>query len=269
MESQLTISRPTAWSRWRYYLNSLLTLFGGVTSRGSVISLVLGRPAVIMLRGGLTFKVRSLMDLWIIKETCLDRDYESFGVHLEDGWNVIDIGAGLGDFAISVGRRFPGSRIVAFEPFAESFGLLQENMGLNRIKNVTAVPAAVAAERGQLQLAQTGAAVQHTTQAASSRSTTPVPAEGLAESLIKFGFDRVDFLKVDCEGGEFDILLNTPADTLHKINHIALEYHDRATPHHHQEIVDHLISAGFTVTTRPSPVHADLGLLFAKLIIDN
>lgn len=269
MENEPNHPAATNWSRLRYYVRSLFTLLRGVRSWGALMQIVRGRPAVIILRGGLSFKVRSLMDVWIIKETCLDRDYESFGVNVENGWTVVDIGAGLGDFAVLVGRRHPLATVIAFEPFDESFALLQENIALNRVSNITAVPAAVAAENGVLTLSQTGAAVQHTTQGgAAGAASEQVSAVGLTDLMTRYQIEKIDFLKIDCEGGEFDILLNTPAETLHHVNYIALEFHDSATRHHHSELVNRFQQLGFTVATRPNPVHRDLGLMFGRRVVE-
>lgn len=63
------------------------------------------------LRNGQQVKVRSLMDIWIVKETCLDKDYEVNGVPIADGWQVVDIGAGLGDFVLSAANERPNCKI--------------------------------------------------------------------------------------------------------------------------------------------------------------
>lgn len=259
---------PTAtiWSKYLYYFSSLSTLLRGLRNPGAIFSLIRGRPVIVTLADGLKLKVRSLMDLWIVKETCLDRDYESFGVEIEDGWTVIDIGGGLGDFAVSIGYRRPRCSIIAFEPFVESFSLLEENIALNGVTNVKPVQAAVAAKTGSLELAETGAAVQHTTQVVAEEGVERlrVPAVGLSAVLSQYQLEQIDFLKIDCEGGEFEILLETPAEVLYKIAHICLEYHDQATAHHHHELVDHLQNLGFEVRTQGNPVHVDLGLLYAR-----
>ena len=50
---------------------------------------------------------------------------------LQDGWTIIDIGAGLGDFTAYAAQRSPRGRVLAYEPFPESFALLQQNLKLN------------------------------------------------------------------------------------------------------------------------------------------
>src|SRR5712692_6064311 len=112
-----------------YYLASIPALLHGVKNWSAFPALAARRPTVVELRHpALRFHVRGLMDLWIIKETCLDRDYETIGEELQDGWIVLDIGAGLGDFAVYAAKSRPHSRIFAYEPFPESYELLQQNL---------------------------------------------------------------------------------------------------------------------------------------------
>jgi Met-10+ like-protein len=135
-----------------YYLSSLPALLRGVRSPlrtivslarssrrgGAVVEMAgVGVAGVevagveVVLTDGTRFVVRTLMDLWIIKETCLDREYERIGPSIVDGWTVLDIGAGLGDFCVHVARRFPRSKVIGFEPFLPSFNLLQRNITMN------------------------------------------------------------------------------------------------------------------------------------------
>ncbi len=66
-----------------------------------------GKPVEMRLRDGSRFKIRSLMDLWVLKETCLDRDYEKGLPPPGEDWVILDIGAGLGDFAIRMAWQHP------------------------------------------------------------------------------------------------------------------------------------------------------------------
>jgi FkbM family methyltransferase len=257
-------------SKWIYYLRSIPTLLAGVRSWGSTARLLAGRPSApvtVRLRNGCIFRVRSFMDLWILKETCLDRDYEKDLPPGGEDWTIVDIGAGLGDFSVCAAWRHPDRKIAAFEPFLESFGLLQENLRLNGIRNVQAFPLAVGARSGPMQLqTATGVAVRHST--ASSGIVDPaasLPVEGvtLEDAFKKAGFAHCDLLKVDCEGGEYDIFFHTPEETLRKVERIAMEYHDGCTPHSHSELADFLRGHGFSVSLRANPVHRHIGFLTA------
>ena len=278
-ESNEAAERALFFSRWRYYLSSIPTLLLQIRNWPTVLALFLGlpvrRPFTIELRRGGRYRARSKMDVWIIKKTCSGRDYERGADPVHDGWTVVDIGAGAGDFAISVALRGPRSRVFAFEPWTESYDLMRENLALNGLSNVQPFAEAVAGKRGELVLSTpTGIEGQHRTSdaaestaaataAAETSESVRVPAVPLAEVFDRSGIAVCDFLKIDCEGGEYDILFHAGDEALARIRHIAMEYHDGVTPWSHRDLVSFLESHGFDTRRRPSPAHANLGFLFA------
>lgn len=229
--------------------------------------LLLKRPIVIRLRNGCQFKVRSFMDVWIVKETCLDRDYESNNVQIQNGWTVVDVGAGIGDFAIFVAHEHPKSKVFAFEPFEESYTLLEENITLNSVKNVIPFPMAIGTKSEDMTLFTTGEAVQHTTTNSlmTEGNALAVNVQGISldDVFQMAGITSCNLLKIDCEGCEFDILLNADEATLRKIEHIALEYHDGFTQFCHLDLEKHLKYHGFQIEMIPNPVHGYLGFMYA------
>lgn len=250
-----------------YYARSIPRLLINVTPRVKVLALFLGRrinqPLTIALRGsGLRFRVRTAMDVWVIKETCLDRDYER-AVRLQDHWTIIDIGAGLGDFTAYAAQRNPHGCVIAYEPFPESFALLRQNLELNQLHNVEARPYAIADAAGKQSLnVGMAEAVQHTT-TQSGAHTIEVPAITLDQVFDQQHIGQCDFLKMDVEGAEYPILFGAGDGTLRKIKHIALEYHDHTPAGTHQQLRDFLIAHGFAVQHRANPVHDYLGYLYA------
>ncbi len=250
-----------------YYARSVPTLLLNIAPRAKLVSLFLGRaprqPLTIRLRGsGLQFRVRTAMDVWIIKETCLDHYYE-YGMALQDNWTIIDVGAGLGDFTTYAARRSPHGRVVAFEPFPESFALLRHNLQMNGMYHVEAQDCAVADAAGRLLLnVDSKHATQHTVTAPGTRMIE-VQSITLAEVFEAYGLEHCDFLKMDIEGGEYAILRGVEADLLKRVQRIALEYHDNTPAGQHDELVRLLQASGFQVQVRANPVHDYLGHLYA------
>jgi FkbM family methyltransferase len=257
-----------AASRWRYYLSSIPTLLRGVRNWPLLPALLFRWPLrepVLEVRalGGLRFRVRSFMDAWIIKETCLDRDYERLGASLQPDWTVVDIGAGLGDFTVYAARRCPRGMVHAYEPFPGSFALLQENLRLNGLSNVRAFPNAVGgAGAGPLSLYTTGAAVQHRT-AGAAAAEPAIVVDSVTLAAVLAELPRCDLLKLDVEGAEYEILFTAEAAALAKVRRLSLEVHDGVTAHTRADLARFLQERGFHVDVRPNPVHADLGFLYA------
>jgi FkbM family methyltransferase len=257
-------------SRPIYYARSLLTLLHGVRPRSLVaaLALALGRrgPRLLELRRSKArFMVRSLMDVWTAKEVCLDRDYERVGVPIQPGWTLVDIGAGIGEFAIDVAVRHPTCTVHAYEPAPETFEVLRQNVWLNEARNVHIHCAAVTGVPGvaALDVSSLHAARHHIARGdVPSGEKREVAAMTLAEVLDGLGTSICAFLKIDCEGGEYALLQGADRDTLARISRICLEYHDGpwGRPEH---LVDTLAAAGFETALTGNSAWQEIGFLYA------
>jgi len=258
-------------SRWAYYFSSVPTLLQGMRPRGAILRLFLGlpvpRPMDVTLSSGLRFRVGTPMDAWVLKETCLDRDYER-DAPLEPGWTVVDVGAAFGDFTVHAARLCPRGTVHAFEPLPENFRRLEEHLRLNGVANVRASAEAIAASPGTLTLyTVTGLTGQHRTAGDERGAAEPalrVPATTLERVFEERRIERCDLLKIDCEGAEFEIVLGLPKAVLGRTARIVLEYHDHVTAHTHEELVRFLEGQGFAVRVRPNPAWKELGFLYAE-----
>jgi hypothetical protein len=72
-------------------------------------------------------------------------------------------------------------------------------------------------------------------------------------------------MKIDCEGCEFELLMNADRDLLSKIRRISIETHDGYSGHATTELMAHLEKNGFSVRREPNPVHSYLSILYAEL----
>jgi len=252
-----------------YYLGSLFTLMRGVRNWPVLFRLGLQRStgSILVLRDGTLYAVRSLMDAWIVKETNLDRDYERHGATIEDGWNIVDIGAGLGDFTVFAARLAPHGRVFAYEPAPDSAALLEQNLHLNTIRNVEAHPFAVASRAGNLSLdVSGGVAAQYRTaeKAEGADREITVRCIALADLLAGLPGGVCDFLKIDAEGAEYDMLLNLDGGALSRVRRICIEYHEGVTAYSHIDLERHFVAHGWRVRTHPSAVRPELGFLYAE-----
>ena len=253
--------------RLLYYFRSLFTLLLGVRNPGALVALLLGRgPALLALRDGSRYHVRTLMDAWIVKETVLDRDYERHGVPLQDGWTILDIGAAGGDFTVFAARRAPRGRVIAFEPAPDSVETLRQNVAENGLANVEVRPVAVAAAAGEMTLdVSGGVAVQYRT--AGAMEVGPgrfaVPCVALAPTLADLPHP-VDFLKLDVEGAEYEMLFGLDDAALARVRRLAMEYHEGMTRYTHADLARFFRAHGWTVRVSPSPVRPELGFLYAE-----
>ncbi len=264
--------------KYTYYAGAVPRLLLGMQPWNKVLTVFLGiagpGPYTVTLRkSGLHFKARSAMDLWALKETLLDRFYERYGAPIQPGWSVIDIGGGLGDYAIFAAAEQPTCQVHTIEPTPDSFALLEQNLAMNKIANVRAYSFAVWSKHGEITLdTSPGEAVQFISrEAGDARPAGDNRASGqitvssltLAETLAACRVERCHMLKMDCEGAEYPILFNADSQTLQKIERIVMEYHDNAGPQTHRDLETYLTQQGYRVKVYPSPVHSYLGYLYA------
>lgn len=261
------------FARWRYYVRSFFTMLCGFKKPVGPLAALIGAPPrvpfqVTIRPTGLDFLVRDSMDIWILKEICLDGEYDDLFPSTDRSGVLIDIGAGIGDFAVHFAKRCPSWRILAYEPWDESITLLEKNIHLNRIEGITWVNAAVSSKPGAASLLPGPwgpvSATTVPTNDGTQRNQKEVECRGFDGIVSSIEPECEIRIKMDCEGAEFDILLNASSESLQRIAVIVLEYHDDLTPHAHEELKERLEASGFEVEERKSPAQAYRGLLIAQ-----
>jgi FkbM family methyltransferase len=260
------------FKKWTYYAWSVLEIMGGIRNWPAMLGLLL-RPKdvspheVTLREPPLRLTIRGAMDLWAVKETYLDEFYTRYSEPVQDGWTVVDIGAGVGDFAIKVAYSHPYNRVIAYEPFPGSFELLIRNLAVNAIANVMPRQEAVWRETGEITLDLSGGEpLQIASGEEMAGDRVKVPAVTLTEVLAQQELERIDLLKLDCEGAEYPILMEAPAETLAKVDRIIMEYHDLDEAQNYRVLGEFLVDAGYRVFWHANQVHADIGYLFATRV---
>jgi FkbM family methyltransferase len=139
---------------------------------------------------------------------------------LRDGGLFVDVGANVGTYTIWAAEL--GAEVIAIEPAADTFALLQENIALNGYR-VTAVPAAAGDHCGTARFTSGLDAGN------SMAPDGPVVIELVTiDALI--GDRRVTGMKIDVEGFEIDVLrgaVRALAD--HRIGLIQIEWNGMST----------------------------------------
>lgn len=198
----------------------------------------------------------------LYKEIVYKDDYRLRRDPLPRGAVVIDVGANIGMFSLYVAAAQGAARVLAFEPFPESYALLRRNAERNRLAAIEPIPLAIAGQAGTRELHMQGRHGVHSL-FGTSGAAVRIECITLADAFGRYDVARCDFLKLDCEGAEYEILLGMPSDVYARIQRIALEYHDWITDHHHDALVQRLTAEGFAVTTRDH-LPSRTGYVFAK-----
>src|SRR5579885_398752 len=158
---------------------------------------------------------------------------------------IIDAGANCGFFTLYATMR-SRAQLVSIEPFRPTFGRLRENTApvANR---VTLIHAALQGHDGITYIdARSNIASQF--RRIVENEGDPVNAISLDSLLRQCGWDRVDLLKMDIEGSEFDAILRASPEVLSRIGRISMEFHPR-DGYAPDAIIEHLRNNGFQLTS--------------------
>lgn len=149
---------------------------------------------------------------------------------------VLDVGANLGFFSLYAKSKFPQARIYAFEPLDINYDYLMKNVEANPgiAEQVTCIKAALCSQTGTVTLTEsrhddfpTGASILNSDPDGVEFSASAI---GMADFYSQYGVNEVTLMKMDCEGGEFDILYNSDPQLVQKIQNITMEAHQMDTP---------------------------------------
>jgi FkbM family methyltransferase len=208
---------------------------------------------------GSTIRCR-LQDAGDIISVYVDNDYRRFEVDWAELRQVIDVGSTVGAFTIWAAKQARRARFLALEPNPELVPYLIGNFDRNGLGNrVTVIDAALGAAPGTAQLEDNQAlSTLMRVVPLGHGSGHTVRVLTLGQALEQIGSTYCDLLKIDCEGGEYDILLSASDAVLQTIGTVICEYHP--TPKHRKdELVGRLTSAGFHVESDSLP----LGFIYA------
>ena len=165
----------------------------------------------------------------------------------------IDIGSNIGLYSLLVEKNFPKIKIFSFEPHPENFKKLRNNILNNKIKNIEYLNYALGIDNEDRFMIEGSIPGGH--KVSNNNSTTVdigggirVQAVKLESIMDKLKVDKINFLKLDCEGAEGEIIKSLGVTGLKKIDKIAVEFHNNHSILNHSEIENILNASGFTTT---------------------
>ena len=161
------------------------------------------------------------------------------------GMDVVDVGAFVGDFAIYFALR-GAKRVIAVEPHPVAYVEMLKNIELNKLADVvTPVNAALAGKPGKICIGNVTVASTVTTYHAPSGHgggdcEDEAPAVTLGELIEKYGIQPSEaILKMDCEGCEFDVILND-YEHVRLFRELIFEHHAGSAKYNLDELLSRL-----------------------------
>lgn len=128
--------------------------------------------------------------------------------YLGPGMRAIDIGANVGVYTLAAARLVGASGLVwAFEPASAPAALLQTNIAENRFSNIQLTRKALSNYEGKAAISlHRQSELNSFSRSATDGSTETVQVTSLDREAGLLGMDKIDFVKIDAEGEEENII---------------------------------------------------------------
>jgi FkbM family methyltransferase len=202
----------------------------------------------------------------IVTEVFYDKVYERDFVRLNFNDTVVDIGSNYGVFSL-YSQMFNPANVYAVEPFKKTFKCMEENLSEYK---VTCINKAISDKNGFEKFMITEVNGNNFSE---KNEMEFHPSEVIGEEIVEtitinqlisdYSIQRIDFLKVDCEGGELDLFRTIDKKYLqNNICKIAMEYHSKEI---YDEVLDILKSNNFIIEDTLGS--NDIGLIYAYNLI--
>lgn len=137
---------------------------------------------------------------------------------------IVDLGANVGYTLAHFAHLFPEARIVGLELDAGNHALAVENTAKWRDR-VTVLNAAIWSSDGEVSFGGRDENEFHVVETGSG-SGRRVRSLTMPTLMKEAGLDTVDYVKMDIEGGETELLLNGDTSWLDKVGAMKIELHD-------------------------------------------
>ena len=218
---------------------------------------------IFKTKTGLKIKIRvnstdlmALTHVWMIQEYSED----NFSINHDD--IVVDVGAHIGLFALFASQFCNNGKIFCFEPIQENYKMLIENININQIKNIYPNNLAVTKDTSTAKIFLNDDESGHS-MFIENKSFVQVDSKSLFDVFADNRIEECNFLKLDCEGAEYEIIESLPSDYYTKNDKTVIEYHMADTkPELLEGLIKKLKQLSFTIHTRP--LFSDIGFLFAR-----
>ena len=168
----------------------------------------------------------------ILKEIFFERVYSDYFPFYSKSI-VVDIGAHKGYFSLFAHNNLKSdSKIIAYEPIIENYSIMLKNLDANNAKNISLNNKGVYSKSVVMDIykskSENNSIFSDYNSYLEQKNNEKVKAEFIRlEDIFKENnIEIIDFLKLDVEGAEYDILFNENNEFLKKIKVMSIEFHD-------------------------------------------
>ena len=206
----------------------------------------------------LTLEASRSVPLYELIQEIIDYDaYQIKKLNFDGDTNwIVDIGANIGATSL-VFSQLQGAQVISFEPLPLYVDALNANLLLNKINNVRVMPYAVSNNDGVVQFNpgkdSDGNAIDVGGRVSEkitniSQNLISVDSLCLKSALAQVPNKRIKLIKIDCEGGEYDLVNQITPDIVSRVENISFEIHDINSINNVKTISRQLKSLGYKLS---------------------
>jgi|TARA_B110000495_G_scaffold96386_1_gene83397 FkbM family methyltransferase len=218
--------------------------------------------AIFETKFGQKIKIRvNSTDLMALTHVWMIEEYAKKNFDIKSSDTVIDVGAHIGLFTLYASQSCKIGNIYSYEPVKENFEILKENMNINNLKNVKIFNLAVSNSNSTITLFMNNDESGHSMFSESSENII-VKSTSLMKIFDDNKIKECNFLKLDCEGAEYEIIEKLPSTYFEMIEKIIIEYHMADShPELLEKLQNKLLANNFKFETKM--LFSDIGFLYA------
>jgi FkbM family methyltransferase len=213
----------------------------------------------------LTIHLRDEADESVLAEIFRLREYRRAEetIQMAKG-TIIDVGAHSGLFTLYAKSLNASVPVIAIEPEKGNIALFKKHMAENNTAGVTLVEGALGGAYAKQHLFVTDDSHNHHLLDVGDENTATevVQVYTLTHLIEKSSTEKIALIKMDIEGGEYDVLAGATDEDYAHVQAIIMEYHD-SKERNHKELEQTLREHGFGVQTFPSHFDRTMGFLWA------
>lgn len=202
----------------------------------------------VFLRNGLKYIIRpGSADATILNEVWIKKLYTPKGFEIKENDIVIDVGAHIGIFSTFAAFYAKKGLVYSFEPLKENFYLLEKNVKINKLKNIKFFNKGLGKKQKFVKLYIFENKASNSTKIFENKNNYVLICLVELKKIIDKINKKINLLKIDCEGCEYEVLFNLPSSYFEKIDKIVLEFHDINKKYNYKTISAHLRKMNFKV----------------------
>ncbi len=183
------------------------------------VSMVYGKKPRIITRNGITYEVD--LSEGIDLSLFLFGNFQKHVTHSEllkipKDATIVDVGANFGLMSLPFAQLAPDGKVYSFEPTHYALAKIKRNLSLNpelskHVEVINSFVSAKSSENADIKAFSSWkvnnekAEVMHPTHMGAAKSTEGVGAITLNDFCAKSNLPRIDFIKIDTDGHEFEV----------------------------------------------------------------